>query len=76
MNVLYQSTRSNTPPITASQAILQGLASDGGLFVPTKLPKLDTTIEDLAKMNYRECAYQVMKLLLTDFTEEIGRAHV
>ena len=70
MNVLYQSTRSNTPPITASQAILQGLASDGGLFVPTKLPKLDTTIEDLAKMNYRECAYQVMKLLLTDFTEE------
>lgn len=70
MNILYQSTRSDMKPITASKAILQGLASDGGLFVPTKLPKLDTSIEDLSKMDYRQCAYEVMKLLLTDFTEE------
>ena len=49
MNILYQSTRSNMEPITASKAILQGLASDGGLFVPTKLPKLETSIEDLSR---------------------------
>ena len=70
MNILYQSTRSNASPITASQAILQGLASDGGLYVPTEIPQLDKSIEELSKMNYRECAYEVMKLLLTDFTEE------
>ena len=34
MEVLYKSTRSHTTPVTASQAILKGLAEDGGLFVP------------------------------------------
>lgn len=70
MNVLYQSTRSNMEAIQASKAILQGLSNDGGLFVPTILPKLEKTIEELSQMDYRECAYEVMKLLLTDFSEE------
>ncbi|NMB43382.1 MAG: threonine synthase, partial [Clostridiales bacterium] len=70
MNVLYQSTRSNMEAIPASKAILQGLSNDGGLFVPTILPKLEKTIEELSQMDYRECAYEVMKLLLTDFSEE------
>ena len=39
MEILYKSTRSDNVTITASQAILKGLASDGGLFVPTQLPK-------------------------------------
>ena len=56
--------------MTASQAILKGLADNGGLFVPTSLPKLDVSLNDLAKMSYQEVAYEVMKLLLTDFTEE------
>ncbi|NLJ91097.1 MAG: threonine synthase [Clostridiales bacterium] len=70
MNVLYQSTRSSMEAIPASKAILQGLSNDGGLFVPTVLPKLEKDIKDLSQMDYRECAYEVMKLLLTDFTEE------
>ncbi len=70
MEVLYRSTRSNAAPITASQAILKGLSDDGGLFVPERLPKLDRSIEELAAMNYQDVAYEVMKLVLTDFTEE------
>ena len=56
--------------VTASQAVLQGLAADGGLFMPTEIPKLDVSIEKLAGMTYQETAYEVMKLFLKDYTEE------
>ena len=38
--MLYRSTRSALAPVTASQAVLQGLAPDGGLYVPVSIPKL------------------------------------
>ena len=55
---------------TASEAILKGLTSDGGLFVPDSIPKLNVSLEDLTQMSYQEIAYAVMKEFLTDFTEE------
>ena len=70
MELLYKSTRSDNETVTASQAILKGLASDGGLFVPTSIPKLGVSIEELSKMDYKETAYTVMKEFFTDFTEE------
>ena len=70
MEVLYGSTRGNGTKVRASQAVLQGLAPDGGLFVPDHIPALDKDIEELSKMDYRQTAYEVMKLFLTDFTEE------
>ncbi len=70
MNLLYNSTRSADVKVTASQAILKGLADDGGLYVPERIPALDISIEALSKMDYRQVAYEVMKLFLTDFTEE------
>ncbi len=66
----YKSTRDNNEIVTASQAILKGLAKDGGLYVPESMPKLSVSFDELAKMNYREVAYTVMKEFLTDFTEE------
>ncbi|MFQ7490743.1 MAG: threonine synthase, partial [Lachnospiraceae bacterium] len=70
MDLFYRSTRSKDERVTASQAILQGLAQDGGLFVPESVPKLDKSLEELSKMSYQETAYEVMKLFLTDFTKE------
>ncbi|MBQ7925272.1 MAG: threonine synthase, partial [Lachnospiraceae bacterium] len=70
MQVLYNSTRSTGDAVTASQAILKGLSDDGGLFVPDHIPALDKSLEQLSQMSYQEVAYEVMKLLLTDFTEE------
>ena len=70
MEILYKSTRSNNQPVTASQAILQGLSEDGGLFVPTTIPRLDVSVEKLMEMSYQEVAYEVMHLFLSDFTEE------
>ncbi len=70
MEILYSSTRDSGKKITASQAILKGLADDGGLFVPDHIPALTCPMRDLAGMSYQETAYEVMKLFLTDFTEE------
>lgn len=70
MNLLYNSTRNAEKKVTASEAILKGLADDGGLFVPEYIPKLDVTMDELKSMSYQETAYAVMKQFLTDFTEE------
>lgn len=70
MNLMYHSTRNRSKLLTASQAILQGLSPDGGLYVPASIPKLNTPMDQLAKMDYRELAYEVLKLYLTDYTEE------
>lgn len=68
--IMYKSTRNSDLRVTASQAILQGLAPDGGLFVPEKLPMWDGDFNKLPDQTYRETAFQVMRLLLTDFTEK------
>lgn len=70
MELMYASTRDADERVTASQAILKGLANDGGLFVPTSIPALDVSMETLAGMSYQEVAYEVMSRFLTDFTEE------
>ena len=70
MSFLYRSTRNKDEAVTASRAILQGLAENGGLFVPDEIPVMDLPLEDLTKMDYRGIAYEVMSRMFTDFTEE------
>ena len=70
MDIKYVSTRGDKEKVTASQAILRGIAPDGGLYVPETFPKLDKSLTELKGLNYRQIAYEVMKLFLTDFTEE------
>ena len=70
MNLFYRSTRSADVKVTASQAILKGLADDGGLYVPESIPALDVSLVDLSKMDYKQVAYEVMKLYITDFSKE------
>lgn len=70
MELMYRSTRNDEISVTASQAILKGLADDGGLYVPESIPKLKASPDELKDMTYQETAYEVMKEYLTDFTEE------
>lgn len=70
MEVLYSSTRNAEKKVTASQAILKGLSEDGGLFVPDHIPELECPVRELAGKTYQEIAYEVMRLFLTDFTED------
>ena len=58
--ILYKSTRGTGETLKASEAILKGLADDGGLFVPTEIPKLEATIDELSKMTYQQVAYEAV----------------
>jgi len=62
--------------VTASQAILRGLAPGGGLYVPSMFPmvSLDRTVA-LSRMSYPQRAQEILSLYLDDFTPaEIGNA--
>jgi threonine synthase len=66
----YKSTRSKTPLMYSSEAIIKGIAEDGGLYVPLQLPALDNSLEDLSSLSYKELAYYIMSRFLTDFDEK------
>ena len=70
----YISTRSRIKPISSAEAILQGLAKDGGLFVPEKIPKI--TLEDISELQnktYEQLSAWLLGKYLTDYTpEELG----
>ncbi|MDY3109680.1 MAG: threonine synthase, partial [Lachnospiraceae bacterium] len=70
MELLYSSTRNADAKLTASQAILKGISDDGGLFLPERVPVLDKSLKELSQLEYKDIAYEVMKLFFTDFTEE------
>ena len=65
---MYISTRgtSDQPRLTASQAILQGIAQDGGLFVPDHIDTLD--LNALVGKDYATVAREVLALFLDDFS--------
>lgn len=70
MELLFKSTRGDKNFVTASQAIVKGIADDGGLFVPNNIPSIDFDLKKIVDMNYQQLAYEVLKLFLTDFTED------
>lgn len=66
----YISTRGNEQILTSAQAIIAGIANDGGLFVPTELPQIDLDfIAGLTELSYQERAAKVLAKFLTDYTE-------
>lgn len=69
MDLKFKSTRGNSNAITASTAIIKGIADDGGLYVPVSIPKMDLTLEQICNLNYKQLAYEVLKLFITDFSE-------
>ena len=78
----YVSTRGAAPELTFEDAMLTGLARDGGLYVPAQIPTLDaTTIAGMAGQGYEEVAYTVMRPFVgdeftdTEFREIIARAY-
>ncbi len=68
--MIYKSTRNPDNIVTASQAILEGLASDGGLYVPTEIKPISLDWNELKEFSYQEMAQFVLKEFLGDFTQE------
>lgn len=67
----YISTRDSSIQLSASQAILQGISPEGGLFVPESFPQVDLDfIRGLEGLSYWERAERVMALYLDDFSHE------
>ena len=67
----YISTRNKEIKVTAAEAIAQGISMDGGLFVPEAIPELSAAdFAKLREMSYVERAAFILRLYLTDFTEE------
>ena len=70
MDIMFKSTRGDKNYVTASQAIVKGIADDGGLFVPEVIPKIDFDLGKITAYSYRELAYRILRLILTDYTED------
>lgn len=68
--LVYNSTRGKEVNIEASEAIVKGLANDGGLFVPSYIPHVDLDFDQLSKLSYQELACYILGLYLTDFTAD------
>lgn len=71
--ILYHSTRDSkkVESLSAAAAIKQGLASDGGLFVPNTIPTIsEADVKALLPLSYPERASKILSMFLTDYTEE------
>ena len=66
----FHSTRSQKPTCTAKQAIRQGIAEDGGLFVDDSLGSVRYDISNLPNKTYQEIAQDVLQILLPDYSKE------
>ena len=63
--VMYRSTRGGSPPARFDQAVLQGFASDGGLFVPHPVPRISRDrLEKWQQLGYTDLAKEVMGLYI------------
>ena len=70
MTLVYQSTRDAKNTVSASQAILQGLATDGGLFTPISMPRVELDFSVLKDASYQEIAKLILSAFLDDFTAD------
>ena len=67
----YSSTTDKTNIVSSAQAISQGIAEDGGLFVPTEIPQYSRSdFENMLPLDYRARAKKIIGDYLTDFTAE------
>ncbi|HTG83007.1 MAG TPA: threonine synthase [Geobacteraceae bacterium] len=67
----YLSTRGGISPIGFKDAVMMGLATDGGLLLPERIPAVDRrTLDTWRELSYRDLAFRVMSLFATDIRED------
>ena len=72
----YVSTRGKVEPVSFSQAVAQGLAPDGGLFLPKQLPSLTEYLDRWKSLAYPDLCFEFMRLFATDIPEAVLRSAV
>ncbi len=69
--MIYNSTRCKSVGVESARAINDGISKDGGLFVPSNVPSIDSAFIDSIKcLDYIGRAKKILPLYLTDFTED------
>ncbi|MEA3454860.1 MAG: threonine synthase [Candidatus Caldatribacteriota bacterium] len=69
-NLYYQSTRGDKKRALSTEAIIKGIADDGGLFVPETIPQINKDLYKLKSTDYKELAFLIMKEFLTDYRQD------
>jgi threonine synthase len=69
-NLHYQSTRGDKKRVLSAEAIIKGIADDGGLFVPETIPQINKDVYKLKSADYKELAFLIMKEFLTDYRHD------
>ncbi len=62
----YISTRGQMKPVGFQDAVMTGLAPDGGLLLPESLPNVEGYLEEWAQLSYQELAFEIISLFATD----------
>ena len=62
----FTSTRGQVPPVSFSTAVAQGLAPDGGLYLPEELPDLKPYLSEWSKLSYAELCEAFFRIFATD----------
>jgi len=72
----YISTRGATSPMHFQEAVLAGLAPDGGLLMPETIPSLGNKLENLLGLNFEDLAFEIMHEYIDDIDSEDLRSLV
>jgi len=69
-DIKYYSTRDDKDPVSFAEAVVRGIAPDGGLYAPSEFPPVDITDPHLRALSYRQLAEHILSLFIPDFTAE------
>lgn len=72
----YKSTRNKNNIKTSRKALLQGIAEDGGLFVPEEFPDFSKKLKELLPLSYQDLAFEILKVFFADFEEDALKASI
>ncbi|MBT3635735.1 MAG: threonine synthase [Opitutae bacterium] len=69
----FASTRGQSDSVGFSEAVAQGLAPDGGLYLPEKFPDLSASIGQWEDLSYPELCFEFLRLFATDLEADVLR---
>ncbi len=67
--MLFVSTRGEAPPVTFSEAVAQGLAPDGGLYLPEAMPDVGDRLAEWKSLSYPELCFAFLRQFADDLEE-------
>ena len=72
----FISTRGGSPKLSFLEAVAEGLAPDGGLYVPENMPCISDKLDQWEGLSYADLCFEFLKLFATDIPDEDLRAIV